>query len=42
VNLGMLNEGGYNNMLVSSDILTSNITNAKVYSTWFTTDYFDE
>lgn len=41
VNLGMLNEGGYNNMLVSSDILTSNITNAKVYSTWFTTDYFD-
>ena len=41
VNLGMLNEGGYNNMLINSNILTSNISNAKVVSTWFTTDYFD-
>jgi len=37
----MLNEGGYNNMLIGSNVLTSNISNAKVQSTWFTTDYFD-
>lgn len=41
VNLGMLNRGGYNNMLINSGILTSNITDARVVSSWFTTDYFD-
>ena len=41
VNLGMLNRGGYNNMLVNSNILTSNISDARVLSNWFTTDYFD-
>lgn len=41
VNLGMLNKGGYNDMLLSSGALTSNISEAKVKSSWFTTDYFD-
>lgn len=41
VNLGMLNKGGYNNMLLSSGVLTSNIIDASVKSNWFTTDYFD-
>lgn len=41
VNLGMLNRGGYNNMLINSNVLTSNISDARVISSWFTTDYFD-
>lgn len=41
VNLGMLNRGGYNNMLINSNVLTSNISEARVISSWFTTDYFD-
>lgn len=41
VNLGMLNKGGYNNMLLSSRVMTSNIIDASVKSNWFTTDYFD-
>lgn len=41
VNLGMLNKGGYNNMLLSSGVMTSNIVDASVKSSWFTTDYFD-
>lgn len=41
VNLGMLNRGGYNNVLVNSNVLTSNISDARVISSWFTTDYFD-
>lgn len=36
-----INNGSYNNRLINSGILTSNITNASVRSTWFTTDYFD-
>lgn len=36
-----INEGAYNNRLINSDILTSNITEASVRSNWFTTDYFD-
>lgn len=36
-----INEGAYNNRLINSGILTSNITEASVKSTWFTTDYFD-
>lgn len=41
VNLGMLNRGGYNNVLINSNVLTSNISDARVVSSWFTTDYFD-
>ena len=36
-----INEGAYNNRLINSDILTSNIIEASVRSNWFTTDYFD-
>lgn len=36
-----INEGAYNNRLINSNILTSNITEASVRGTWFTTDYFD-
>ena len=36
-----INEGAYNNRLINSNILTSNIAEAIVRSTWFTTDYFD-
>ena len=36
-----INNGSYNNRLINSGILTSNITDASVRSTWFTTDYFD-
>lgn len=41
VNIGMINSGGYNNMLINSNVLTSNISDARVISSWFTTDYFD-
>lgn len=41
VNLGMLNRGGYNNVLINSNVLTSNISDARVIGSWFTTDYFD-
>lgn len=37
-----INEGAYNNRLINSNILTSNITEATVKSNWFTTDYFDD
>ena len=36
-----INEGAYNNRLINSNILTSNITDASVRGNWFTTDYFD-
>lgn len=36
-----INDGAYNNRLINSNILTSNITEASVRGTWFTTDYFD-
>lgn len=36
-----INGGAYNNRLINSNILTSNITEASVRSNWFTTDYFD-
>ena len=36
-----INEGAYNNRLINSNILTSNITEVSVRSNWFTTDYFD-
>ena len=41
VGVKRINNGGYNNRLINSGILTSNITDASVRSTWFTTDYFD-
>lgn len=42
VNSGMINRGGYNSMLIGSGILTSNISDARVIGSWFTTDYMDE
>ena len=41
VSVRRINEGAYNNRLINSNILTSNITEASVRSNWFTTDYFD-
>lgn len=41
VSVRRINEGAYNNRLINSNILTSNITEASVKSNWFTTDYFD-
>lgn len=41
VALDMINKGAYNKRLIASGILTSNITDARVLSSWFTTDYFD-
>ena len=38
----MLNKPGYNKLLIDSNILTSNITDASVKNSWFTTDYFDK
>lgn len=41
VSTGRINEAAYNNKIINSGILTSNITDASVRGTWFTTDYFD-
>lgn len=41
ISVNRLNNAGYNQMLLSSGVLTSNITEASVRSSWFTTDYFD-
>lgn len=41
VGAGKINQGAYNNRLISSDVLTSNISDARVVGSWFTTDYFD-
>lgn len=41
IDAGRLNRGGYNNMLIASNILTSNLQEAVVKSSFFTTDYFD-
>ena len=41
VDLGKLNRGGYNSILINSNVLTSNISEAKVIDNWFTTDYID-
>lgn len=41
VSIGMLNQEGYNAMLLNSNVLTSNINEAAVKSSWFITDYFD-
>ena len=37
-----INEDAYNNRLINSNILTSNITEASIRSNWFTMDYFDK
>lgn len=41
VSTGRINKGKFNYRYINSGILTSNITEASVKSTWFTTDYFD-
>jgi hypothetical protein len=42
VSTGKINNGNYNKILLDSNILTSNISNAEVLGSWFTTDYFDD
>lgn len=42
VNIGMLNNGRYNNILINSNVLTSDMLDARVLGSWFTTDYFDD
>ena len=42
VDAGRINSDNYNDFLIDSDVLTSNITNAKVVSNWFVTDYIIE
>lgn len=41
VSTGRINKDKFNYRYINSGILTSNITEASVKSTWFTTDYFD-
>lgn len=41
VNAGTINSGGYNKMLIDSGVLTSNILDARVLGSWFTTDTFN-
>lgn len=41
VNSGNLNVKGYNNMLINSGVLTSNIREARSIGNWFITDYID-
>lgn len=41
VNLGMLNTSHYNDLLVNSGVLTSNISEIKTVGSWFTMDYFN-
>lgn len=41
VDVTKINTSGYNEGLISSNVLTSNISQAKVIDSWFTTDYFD-
>lgn len=41
VSTGKINTEGYNNKLINSGILTSNINSASTVGTWFITDYFD-
>lgn len=42
VDAGRINSDNYNDFLIDSDVLTSNITNARVISNWFVTDYIIE
>lgn len=41
INASGINKSGYNNRVIKSNILTSNLREAKVIGSWFTTDYFD-
>lgn len=41
VSASKINESSYNNRVIKSNILTSNLREAKVIGSWFTTDYFD-
>lgn len=41
VDASMINKSSYNNRLIKSNILTSNLREAKVIGSWFITDYFD-
>ena len=41
VSTSRINETGYNNRVIKSNILTSNLREAKVIGSWFITDYFD-
>lgn len=41
VSVSRINDSGYNNRIIKSNILTSNLREAKVIGSWFTTDYFD-
>lgn len=41
VDLNRLNTIEYNNTLINSGVLTSNIADARVIGNWFTTDYLD-
>lgn len=42
VSASRINDTGYNNRVIKSNILTSNLREAKVIGSWFTTDYFDK
>lgn len=41
VDVNIINSTGQNTRLIKSGILTSNLREAKVIGSWFTTDYFD-
>lgn len=41
VSASKINDSGYNNRVIKSNILTSNLREAKVIGSWFITDYFD-
>lgn len=41
VDASMINKPGYNNKVIKSNILTSNLREAKVIGSWFITDYFN-
>ena len=42
VSASKINDSGYNNRVIKSNVLTSNLREAKVIGSWFTTDYFDK
>ena len=42
VSVSRINDSGYNNRIIKSNVLTSNLREAKVIGSWFTTDYFDK
>ena len=42
VSASRINDSGHNNRVIKSNVLTSNLREAKVIGSWFTTDYFDK